>query len=112
VSTWQKTCSGGVFATAFRGYAVKPLRGDDRFIPVRSDENRILTCFLEYSANRVTVHDLIYEREKDRWRQRVSSYLKLRLHPERVVERLTKLGFFVRLDTGMNGMVRVVGTRS
>jgi SAM-dependent methyltransferase len=104
--------SGGVFATTFRDYASKPLQGDDRFIPVRSDENRILTCFLEYSADRVTVHDLLHEREKDRWRQRVSSYLKLRLHPERVFDRLTKLGFVVRLDTGMSGMIRVVGTRS
>jgi SAM-dependent methyltransferase len=104
--------SGGVFATTFRDYCSKPLQGDDRFIPVRSDENRILTCFLEYGADRVTVHDLLHEREKDRWRQRVSSYSKLRLHPERVVERLAKLGFVVRLDTAMSGMVRVVGTRS
>jgi SAM-dependent methyltransferase len=104
--------SGGVFAATFRDYASRPLRGDDRFIPVRSDENRILTCFLEYSADRVTVHDLIHEREKDRWRQRVSSYPKLRLHPERVVERLTKLGFLVGLDIGMSGMVRVMGTRA
>jgi SAM-dependent methyltransferase len=104
--------SGGVFAATFRDYTGKPLQGNDRFIPVRSDENRILTCFLEYGPDRVTVHDLLYEREKDRWRQRVSSYLKLRLHPERVVERLTKLGFVVRLDTGASGMIRVMGTRS
>jgi SAM-dependent methyltransferase len=104
--------AGGVFATTFRDYASNPLQGDDRFIPVRSDENRILTCFLEYGADRVIVHDLLHEREKDRWRQRVSSYSKLRLNPERVVERLTKLGFVVRLDTGMSGMIRVLGTRS
>jgi SAM-dependent methyltransferase len=104
--------SGGVFAATFRDYVSKPLQGDDRFIPVRSDESRILTCFLEYGADRVTVHDLLHEREHDRWRQRVSSYLKLRLRPEWVVERLTKLGFVVRLDTGMSGMIRVMGVRS
>jgi hypothetical protein len=30
---------------------------DQRFIPVRADEVRILTCFLEYHAAHVTVHD-------------------------------------------------------
>ena len=102
---------GGVFVATFRDYASKTLQGDDRFIPVRSDENRILTCFLEYRGDRVAVHDLLHERDEDRWRQRVSSYLKLRLPPERVLERLTKLGFAARLETGMSGMIRVVGTR-
>jgi SAM-dependent methyltransferase len=102
----------GVFAATFRDYVSKTLQGDDRFIPVRSDERRILTCFLEYGDDRVTVHDLLYEKEQGQWRQRVSSYGKLRLRPERVVDRLTQLGFTVRLDTGMGGMIRVMGIRS
>lgn len=102
---------GGVFAATFRDYS-KTLTGDDRFIPVRSDENRILTCFLEYAGDRVAVHDLLHEKEQGRWHQRVSSYLKLRLRPERVVDRLTTLGFDVRLDSGMSGMTRVRGVRS
>src|SRR5262247_4082601 len=36
---------GGHFVLSFRDYSV-PLEGDARFIPVRSDERRILTCFL------------------------------------------------------------------
>jgi SAM-dependent methyltransferase len=102
---------GGVFAATFRDYASKTLQGDDRFIPVRGDEHRILTCFLEYGDDRVTVHDLIHEKEQGHWRQRVSSYCKLRLPPQRVAERLTKLGLVTRLDTGMGGMTRVVGVR-
>jgi SAM-dependent methyltransferase len=102
---------GGVFAATFRDYAGRPLSGDDRFIPVRSDDDRILTCFLEYGDERVTVHDLMHERVGDRWQQRVSSYRKLRLPPTRIVERLNRLGFEVRLDSGSNGMVRVRGTR-
>jgi SAM-dependent methyltransferase len=103
---------GGVFAATFRDYVSRTLQRDDRFIPVRSDDSRILTCFLEYGDDRVTVHDLLHEKEQGRWRQRVSSYCKLRLPPERVVERLTKLGLAIRVDTGMNGMTRVVGVRS
>jgi SAM-dependent methyltransferase len=102
---------GGVFAATFRDYASKTLQGDDRFIPVRGDDHRILTCFLEYGDDRVTVHDLIHEKEQGHWRQRVSSYCKLRLPPQRVVERLTKLGLVTRLDAGMGGMTRVVGVR-
>jgi len=104
--------SGGVFATTFRDYASKTLQGDDRFIPVRSDDNRILTCFLEYGKDRVTVHDLLHEKEQGRWRQRVSSYLKLRLCPERIIERLANLGFVVRVDIGISGMTRVMGVRA
>jgi hypothetical protein len=103
---------GGVFAATFRDYVSRTLQRDDRFIPVRSDDSRILTCFLEYGDDRVTVHDLLHEKEQGRWRQRVSSYCKLRLPPERVIERLTKLGLAIRVDTGMNGMTRVVGVRS
>jgi hypothetical protein len=104
--------TGGVFAATFRDYASKTLQGEDRFILVRSDESRILTCFLEYGDDRVTVHDLLHEKEQGQWRQRVSSYPKLRLSPGRVVDRLQQHGFAVRLDTGMSGMIRVMGVRS
>jgi SAM-dependent methyltransferase len=103
---------GGVFAATFRDYASKTLQGEERFIPVCGDDNRILTCFLEYGDDHVTVHDLIHQKEQGYWQQRVSSYFKLRLPPQRVVERLAKLGLVTRLDTGMSGMARVVGVRS
>jgi SAM-dependent methyltransferase len=41
---------GGVFAATFRDYT-QALVGNGRFIPVRSDADRILTCFLEYGAS-------------------------------------------------------------
>lgn len=46
---------------SFRDYSV-PLQDEKRFIPVRSDEGRILTCFLEYSEDSVLVHDILHER--------------------------------------------------
>src|SRR6266851_5160341 len=39
--------SGGMFVITYRDLTFE-LRGSDRFIPVRSDENAIMTCFLEY----------------------------------------------------------------
>lgn len=41
---------GGMFIITFRDYTA-PLVGDERFTPVRSDKDRILTCFLEYSPD-------------------------------------------------------------
>ena len=104
--------TGGVFAATFRDYATRPLHGVERFIPVRSDERRILTCVLEYGEDHVVVNDLLHEKVEGRWRQQVSSYRKLRLPPARIAERLTKLGFVARVDSGARGMIRVRAQRS
>jgi len=99
---------GGMFAATFRDYASKTLEGNERFILVRRDENRILTCFLEYGTDHVTVHDVLTQREEGRWIQRVSSYPKLRLSPGWVIAKLEALGLAARLETAPSGMVRVV----
>jgi SAM-dependent methyltransferase len=99
---------GGLFVVTFRDYVSAPLNGDGRFILVRSDENRILTCFLEYGEATVQVHDVLHERDGGPWRLRLSSYPKLRLSPEWVVTALTSRGFTVRREPGLSGMVRVI----
>jgi 2-polyprenyl-3-methyl-5-hydroxy-6-metoxy-1,4-benzoquinol methylase len=101
----------GVFTTTFRDYASAPLSGAQRFIPVRSDAARILTCFLEYGKDHVTVYDLLHERKDGRWLQRVSSYPKLRLDPQWVVAKLTALGLAVQRDVGSAGLVRIRAVR-
>jgi 2-polyprenyl-3-methyl-5-hydroxy-6-metoxy-1,4-benzoquinol methylase len=101
----------GVFAVTFRDYA-RALAGDARFIPVRADAQRILTCFLEYEEHQVIVHDLLHQREDGQWRQSVSSYPKLRLAPEWLIARLGTHGFAVRRDTTPSGMVRMVATKT
>ena len=101
---------GGVLVVSFRDYSV-PLSGEQRFIPVRSDEARILTCFLEYEAEAVLVHDILHERKAEGWQTRVSHYRKLRLPPEHLIDRLQSNGFNVRREAGMRGMVRLVAQR-
>jgi len=98
---------GGLFAATFRDYVSRPLQGDGRFILVRGDEQRVLTCYLEYADSTVTVHDLLHQREGGSWRLRVSSYPKLRLAPEWVVESLSSLGLSVRRDAAPGGMIRI-----
>jgi SAM-dependent methyltransferase len=102
---------GGRFVLTFRDYT-KPLAGNGRFIPVKSDADRILVCFLEYAADHVDVHDLLHERNGDAWQLRVSTYRKVRLAPQWVSASLQDLGFAVSAEPGPSGMVRVTGAKS
>jgi 2-polyprenyl-3-methyl-5-hydroxy-6-metoxy-1,4-benzoquinol methylase len=101
----------GVFAATFRDYATRRLEGEQRFILVRADADRIMTCFLEYQEHQVMVHDLLQEKENGRWRQAVSSYPKLRLAPAWVMLKLSALGFSVKCDATPSGMVRIVAVK-
>jgi SAM-dependent methyltransferase len=102
---------GGRFVTTFRDYT-RALTGDARFIAVRSDANRIHTCFLEESAAHMRVHDVVHERrDSGTWAMHVSHYPKLRLNPEAVVRALEKMGMDVVLGHGPRGMVQISAVR-
>ncbi len=76
----------------------------DRFIPVRSDDNTIFTCFLEFEPETVKVHDLVYRRIDGRWTFAKSFYRKLRLPTDWVVTTLRAAGFAdvdTELDRGL-----------
>jgi hypothetical protein len=90
---------GGTFIVTFRDYS-SALIESKRFIPVRSDSERILTCFLEYDDGAVTVYDILHERDGAAWRQRVSAYRKLEVR-----------GFKIRNEQGLAGMTRLVASR-
>jgi len=98
----------GIFAATFRDYASTTLTGDERYILVKRDASRILTCFLDYGAEQVTVHDVLTQRVDDRWIQSESSYPKLRLAPDWVLAKLEALGLAARRETAPSGMVRIV----
>ncbi len=102
---------GGTFVMTFRDYVSEPLQAAGRFILVHSDDARIMTCFLEYADKVVKVHDVLHERASGTWHMRVSSYPKLRLSPDWVVETLKSRGFGVRRETGLGGMIRIVAQR-
>lgn len=102
--------AGGRLVITFRDYS-SALTGEQRFIPVRSDDTRILTCFLEYTASRVTVHDLLHEWDGSAWQQRVSVYQKLRISPRWLAGLLEENGFTVTQHQGTSGMVCLVARR-
>ena len=103
--------SGGRLILTFRDYVGTELKDSARFIPVRSTDERILTCFLEYCDNSVIVHDLVHERTPSGWQQRVSSYRKLRLNRDWVATILANHGISVVRHEIVRGMVTIVGEK-
>ncbi|OSP41737.1 SAM-dependent methyltransferase [Streptomyces sp. 13-12-16] len=88
---------GGRLVLAHRDLTA-PLTGDARFLPVRATRDRIMTCFLEYGDETVTVHDLIHTRTGDTWRLRTGSYPKLRLGSAWVAAQCRAAGLRVTHD--------------
>ncbi|MEJ1241725.1 class I SAM-dependent methyltransferase [Chryseolinea sp. T2] len=101
---------GGKAIFSFRDYAT-PLLGDRRFIPVKSDENRILTCILDYNSDSVTVTDLLLERTEAGWHQSVSSYSKVRLDRNTFISILTGEGFEIELNDFVSNMITVLAVK-
>jgi 2-polyprenyl-3-methyl-5-hydroxy-6-metoxy-1,4-benzoquinol methylase len=83
---------GGRLVLSFRDLTAE-LAGIDRFILVRADAERIMTCFLEYRPETVLVHDLIHIREGEGWTLQKSCYPKLRLGTRWVTAELAALDF-------------------
>ena len=83
----------------------------DRFIPVRSDETTILTCFLEYEPETVKVHDLVYRKIDGQWTFLKSFYRKLRLPQSWVEAELARAGFSIAEASVERGFVTLVATK-
>jgi SAM-dependent methyltransferase len=101
---------GGTFIATFRDFTVET-KGLDRFIPVRSDDKTIFTCFLEFEPETVKVHDLVYRRVDGRWDFAKSYYRKLRLATAWVVVTVREAGF-EHVETGLDrGLVVVTAKK-
>jgi len=87
------------------------LKEEARFIPVNSDDNRIFTCFLEYHPTYVKVFDIVYEKEKARWIQKISSYKKLIISQAAIKEYLEDIGFKIEFMDVKNGFVTIIGIK-
>lgn len=101
----------GTLVLRFRDYATRALVGAERFLLVRGDANRVMTCCLDYEDDRVLVTDLVHERVDATWTLRKSSYRKLRLSASAVVDSLTSLGLDVVVLDAPRPWIHVVATR-
>ncbi|MGI5160277.1 class I SAM-dependent methyltransferase [Microbispora sp. CA-102843] len=84
----------------------RPLHGADRFVPVRSTPDQVLTCFLEYvDEETVMVHDVLHRRSGATWTQQVGSYPKLRIGADWLAGQCAAAGLTLERDeTGPRGM--------
>ncbi len=100
----------GRMLLTYRDGTSQPI-GNDRFLAIRSDHDRIFTCFLEQiDPDHTRVHDIVHTREADGFEQRVSSYVKLRLRPA-VIDALLEAAGFVDIDTVVDrGLVTTSAT--
>lgn len=102
---------GGKCVFSFRDMSQAPA-GPARFIPVRSDNNRIFTCFIEAFEDHLMVHDLLHERDGEAWNFRCSAYRKLRLSREEILTAMQAAGLTVVRVDDKGGMVTVLGGAS
>lgn len=102
---------GGKLILSFRDYFNNARHGNERFIPVQSDENRILTCLLEYEPGTVLVTDILHERNGAKWNLKTSSYRKLRINPAWIIDELEKAKFKIVVNQINSGMFQIVAQR-
>lgn len=101
---------GGRFFLQFRDLT-RELEGADRAIPVRSDDDRIMATFLEYEAEHVNVHDMIFIREASGWTMHKSAYKKLRLGAKDALGLMEKAGFGIVEHREREGFSTIIGEK-
>ena len=109
-SCYKNLSEGGIFITSYRDYSIE-LTDTNRFIPVRSDENRILTLLLDFEDDKVLVTDLLHEKSGDGWNQKLSSYYKLRLNQGLVEDFLLQNGFQIIKTENRNRMFYTIAKK-
>lgn len=87
------------------------LTGTQRFIPVRHDDQRLLTCFLEYFSDHVIVHDILHEKINHQWTQKISAYPKLRINADIVSSLVEKNHFEISFCENINRMVHIIASK-
>jgi SAM-dependent methyltransferase len=101
----------GMFVITYRDMTME-LHGTERFIPVRSDDATIMTCFLEFeNSESVVVHDLVHSRGDAGWSLNKSSYRKLRLGIDWLCNELGKAGLNVVSQDTAGRLLAVVAVK-
>jgi 2-polyprenyl-3-methyl-5-hydroxy-6-metoxy-1,4-benzoquinol methylase len=102
--------TGGRLILSFRNLT-QELEGLDRFIPVKSSETTIFTCFLEFEKDSVKVHDIIYEKNTGQWVLKKSVFQKLRISPDWTQKYLQKIGFEIEFYDEQNGFIFIIARK-
>jgi 2-polyprenyl-3-methyl-5-hydroxy-6-metoxy-1,4-benzoquinol methylase len=105
---WERLAPGGKLVLTFRDYASTARASTDRFILVRADAERILTCCLDYGTDRVAVTDIVHQKSAEGWRLTASEYPKLRLSRELVTALIQNNGAEILKSESKAGRITIV----
>jgi SAM-dependent methyltransferase len=108
--SYKKLDEKGQFIISYRDLS-NDLEGVDRIIPVRADDDQIFTCMLEFEKNQVRVNDIIYTKTNNQWTLNKSSYLKLKICKNYLLEKIKEVGFKITLDETNRGMTFIVAIK-
>ena len=100
----------GRLALSFRDLTAE-LKGIDRIIPVRSDDDKIMATFLEYEETQVNVHDIVFVKRDSGWELRKSTYRKLRIGMHQVHDFLQQLGFKISSSHVQKGFSVIIAEK-
>jgi len=103
--------NGGKLLISFRDYSIE-LTGNNRFIPVKSDGNRILTCIVDYRPEYVVVTDLLYEKNGNSWEQKLSTYRKVRVTSDKIVKIIKQTNMKIQFNKAVSGMITIIACKS
>lgn len=101
---------GGVAVLSFRDN-LRELKGAERMIPVRSDDKRIMTAFLEFAGNHVIVNDMIHTREGGGWSVEKVSHKKLRIGAQWASRQLERCGFRIMWEGTEGGFAEIIAEK-
>jgi predicted TPR repeat methyltransferase len=101
---------GGRFVLSYRDLSVIP-QGVDRFIPLRSSDDTIMTCFLEDSGSSVLVHDLVHVRNENGWDLHKSAYSKLKLPLAFMTSAIADAGMTLDFEINRRGMIVLAASK-
>lgn len=102
--------TNGKLVISYRDLSTE-LTGISRFIPVKSDDTRILTCFLEYFGSFVIVSDVLHEKIDNKWEMKVSSYPKLKLPANEIEKKIEDYGLSIVLSEVNRGMSYIIAEK-
>ena len=100
----------GKFILSFRDYGTE-LLDDSRFIPVKSDSDKILICFLEYFPEKLKVTDILNKKVGENWTQTISSYYKVRVTKGYITNCLENIGFKITFADTINRMITIIADK-
>lgn len=103
-------CKQGKFILSFRDYS-NPLIGDNRFILVKSNKDKILTCCLDYLTDHVLVTDLLHTKTETGWQQSISSYYKVRITTSDIIDMLQDNGLKILFNEPIDRMTTIIAQK-